>query len=58
MSSFLTLLCLFSMVIPASVANIFAYPVSRRLSVKISDYIVKVLAPRLFAWRPVPVPEI
>ena len=49
MSSFLTLLCLFSMVIPASVANIFAYPISRKLSVRISDYIVRVLAPRLFA---------
>ena len=49
MSHFLTILCLFSMVIPASVANILAYPVSRKLSIKISDYIVKVLAPRLFA---------
>ena len=49
MSHFLTILCLFSMVIPASVANIFAYPISRKLSVRISDYIVKVLAPRLFA---------
>lgn len=49
MSHFLTILCLFSMVIPAAVANIFAYPVSRKLSVRISDYIVKVLAPRLFA---------
>lgn len=49
MSSFLTLVCLFSMVIPASIANIFAYPVSRKLSVRISNYIVRVLAPRLFA---------
>lgn len=49
MSSFLTLLCLFSMVIPASLANVFAYPVNRKLSIKISDYINKVLAPRLFA---------
>ena len=48
MSSFLTLVCLFSMVIPASIANIFAYPVSRKLSVRISNYIVRVLAPRLF----------
>ncbi len=47
--SFLTALCLFSMVIPASLANIFAYPVSKKLSLKISDYIVRVLAPRLFA---------
>ena len=49
MSHFLTILCLFSMVIPASIANIFAYPVSKKLSVRISDYIVHVLAPRLFA---------
>jgi 1-acyl-sn-glycerol-3-phosphate acyltransferase len=37
------------MIIPASIANIFAYPVSKKLSMKISDYIVRVLAPRLFA---------
>ena len=49
MSRFLTLVCLFSMVIPASLANIFVYPVSRKLSVRISNYIVRVLAPRLFA---------
>ena len=49
MSSFLTLLCLFSMVIPASIANVFAYPINRKLSIRISDYINKVLAPRLFA---------
>lgn len=49
MSSFLTLTCLLAMIIPASVANIFAYPVSKSLSGKISNYIVKVLAPRLFA---------
>ena len=47
--SFLTVLCLISMVIPASIANIFAYPVSKKLSMRISDYIVRVLAPRLFA---------
>lgn len=49
MSSFLTLLCLFSMIIPASLANIIVYPFSRKLSVRISDYIIRVLAPRLFA---------
>ena len=49
MSSFLTLLCLFSMVIPASLANIFTYPVNKKISVRISNYINKVLAPRLFA---------
>ena len=47
--SFLTVLCLLSMVIPASLANILAYPVSKKLSMRISDYIVRVLAPRLFA---------
>ena len=49
MSHFLTILCLICMIIPASIANIFAYPVSRKLSVKISYYISGVLAPRLFA---------
>ena len=49
MSSFLTLVCLFSMIIPASVANIFAYPVSKKASIKISNYINRILAPRLFA---------
>lgn len=47
--SFLTVLCLISMVIPASFANILAYPVSKKLSMRISDYIVRILAPRLFA---------
>lgn len=49
MSSFLTLVCLFSMVIPASLANILVYPVCKKLSIKISNYINVVLAPRLFA---------
>ena len=49
MSHFLTILCLICMIIPASIANIFAYPVSRKLSIKISYYINDVLAPRLFA---------
>lgn len=49
MSSFITLICLFGMIIPSSIANILAYPVCHRLSEKISNYIVKVLAPRLFA---------
>lgn len=49
MSSFLTIVCLFSLVLPASIANIFAYPVSKKLSGRISNYIVKVLAPRVFA---------
>ncbi len=49
MSSILTLLCLFGMIIPPSFANILAYPVSKKLSVKISDYILNVCAMRLFA---------
>lgn len=49
MKSFITLICLFGMVIPASIANILAYPISHKCSLKISNYIVKVLAPRLFA---------
>lgn len=47
--SILTLFCLVSMIIPASLANIIVYPVCKKASVKISDYIVRVLAPRLFA---------
>ena len=49
MGSFLTFLLLICMVLPASLANIFAYPINKKWSIKISDYIVKVLAPRLFA---------
>lgn len=49
MNRLLTLICLFSMVIPASIANVFAYPVSKKLSIRISNYINVVLAPRLFA---------
>lgn len=49
MYSILTLVCLVSMISPASIGNIFAYPISKKISVKISDYIVRVLAPRLFA---------
>ncbi|MCR5436850.1 MAG: 1-acyl-sn-glycerol-3-phosphate acyltransferase [Treponema sp.] len=49
MISIITLTCLVMMVIPAAVGNILAYPVSKKLSVRISNYIVKVLAPRFFA---------
>ena len=49
MGSFLTFLLLICMVLPASLANIIAYPISKNWSRKISNYIVKVLAPRLFA---------
>ena len=49
MSSFISLLCLVGMIIPASIGNIIFYPTIRKVSVKISDYIVETLAPRLFA---------
>ena len=49
MSSFISVICLVGMVIPATIANIIFYPFARKLSIKISDYIVEVLAPRLFA---------
>lgn len=48
MLNVLSLICLFASVIPSSLANIFAYPISKKLSLKISDYIVKVLAPRVY----------
>ena len=38
MFSALTLICLVSMVIPAAIGNIFAYPVSKKISCKISRY--------------------
>ncbi|MCR5606728.1 MAG: 1-acyl-sn-glycerol-3-phosphate acyltransferase [Treponema sp.] len=41
--------CLLLTVLPPAILNILAYPVSHNLSVKISDYIVKVCAPRVFA---------
>lgn len=37
------------MVIPPSILNTLVYPVSKKLSMRISDYIVKTLAPRLFS---------
>jgi len=49
MASFITILCLLGMIIPPSVLNIIAYPVSYRWSLAISDYIVYSCAPRLFA---------
>ena len=49
MSSFFTVICLVGMIIPCSVANIICYPFLRKVSIKISDYIVRVMAPRLFA---------
>lgn len=47
--SFITIACLFAAVIPAATLNIVAYPISKRWSFSISQYIVKVLAPRIFA---------
>ncbi|MGP1457785.1 MAG: lysophospholipid acyltransferase family protein [Treponema sp.] len=49
MYSFITLCCLFSCLALPAVSNIIAYPVSIRLSRAISQYIVKRLAPRVFA---------
>lgn len=49
MSSFISIICLVGMVIPATIGNIIFYPTFRKISVKISDYIVETLAPRLFA---------
>lgn len=49
MFSIIALLCLFSAVGPATFLNIIAYPVSKSWCRAISDYIVKVLAPRVFA---------
>ncbi|MEE1165869.1 MAG: lysophospholipid acyltransferase family protein [Treponema sp.] len=49
MYSFVTLCCLVSSIALPSILNILAYPVSLKTSVRISNYIVKVLAPRLFA---------
>lgn len=49
MYSFVTLCCLVSSIALPSILNILVYPVSLKTSVRISNYIVKVLAPRLFA---------
>lgn len=48
MLNLLTLIVMFSSVIPAALANIFVYPLSKKLCMKVSDYIVKVLAPRVY----------
>jgi 1-acyl-sn-glycerol-3-phosphate acyltransferase len=49
MSSFITLCCLFWMVTLPAFFNTLAYPVSKKMSVRISQYIVKVIAPRVFS---------
>lgn len=45
----LTVILIVCMVIPAALANIIVYPFSKKLSIIISDYIIKVLAPTLFS---------
>ncbi len=49
MSSVLTLSCLLVALVWVAVLNTIAYPISKKLCSKISDYIVKVCAPRVFA---------
>lgn len=49
MSSFITIACLLWMITPPSIANYFLYPICKPLCVKVSNYIVKVCGPRLFA---------
>lgn len=49
MSTIITICCLLVALTGPAILNILAYPISKKLSIKISDYIVKVCAPRLFA---------
>lgn len=49
LNSIIAVACLFAAVIPAAFLNIIAYPISRTWSKSISQYVVKVLAPRVFA---------
>lgn len=49
MYSFVTLCCLFGSVSLSAILNIIAYPLNKKWSERISQYIVKVLAPRVFA---------
>lgn len=49
MFSAITMIILIAMVTPFALGNIFAYPVSKKLCLFISNRIVKVLAPRVFA---------
>lgn len=48
MTSIIVFVTLIGMVLPASLGNILAYPVSKKISMKISNYILNVCAPRLF----------
>lgn len=49
MINFITIACLLGALGWISILNIFAYPVSKKWSIKISDYIVHVSAPRVFS---------
>lgn len=49
MYSIFTLIVLVVMVTPSALLNILVYPISKKLCLKISNHIVKVLAPRLFS---------
>lgn len=48
MFTVITLLCLFGMVIIPSIGNILTYPISVKVSSKISNYIIKKCSPRVF----------
>ncbi len=49
MSNIITICCLLLTVTIPAILNIFIYPVSKKLSSRLSDYIVRVCAPRVFA---------
>lgn len=49
MSSIITICCLLLTVSIPAILNIFAYPISKKLSCMLSDYIVKIGAPTVFA---------
>ena len=49
MINFITMSCLLVALAWVAILNIFAYPVSKKLCIRISDYIVKVCAHRVFA---------
>lgn len=49
MTNFITIACLIVALGGASILNILAYPISKKLSIKISDYIVRICAPRVFS---------
>ncbi len=49
MSNFISIACLAVALLWPAVLNIIAYPISKKLSIKLSDYIVRVCAHRVFA---------